>query len=65
MHFHFLCLQKVPLEAVDHSWQFERSLAELIIMICPFAPMFACELWTGLATVANKTSQFDWVQWIV
>ena len=61
MHFCVLLLQKIPQEAVSHSRQFERSLAELVIMICPFAPMFASELWTGLATVADRTSQFDWV----
>jgi len=44
------------------SRQYERSVADLIIMMCSFAPMFACELWSGLASVADKTSsQFDWV----
>jgi len=31
-------------------------------MICPFAPMFASELWTALSAFANKTPQFDWVR---
>lgn len=47
---------------IGHSQQYERSVAELVVMISPFAPMFACELWTGFVTVAHKTSQFDWVR---
>jgi len=31
-------------------------------MICPFAPMFASELWTALSAFANKTPQFNWVR---
>ena len=50
------------MEALRHSRQYQRSVAELIVMICPFAPMFASELWSGLATVADKMSQFDWVR---
>ena len=42
------------------SSQYERSVADLVIMICPFAPMFASELWAGLSSVA-RSSQFDWV----
>ena len=58
-------MQKVPVEAVGESRQYERAVAELVLMISPFAPMFASELWTGLATVADKLPQFDWVRYVV
>lgn len=52
----------MPSEAVCHSPQYERSVADLVIMLGPYAPMFASELWTGLASVARSTSYFDWVR---
>jgi len=53
------------LETAGVSCEYERSLADLVIMISPFAPMFASELWSALAAVANKTSQYDWVRIIL
>jgi leucyl-tRNA synthetase len=56
-------MKKLPRSVVSHSQQYERLLAELVIMISPFAPMFACELWSGLASVLRDkmtNKQFDW-----
>jgi len=47
-------LKKVPKAAIGSSVQFEKSLAELVIMISPFAPMFASELWNGMASASRK-----------
>lgn len=53
-------LMKYPKSAISSSVQFERSLLELVIMLSPFAPMFASELWSGLASVPNKSDLFQW-----
>ncbi|KYN10120.1 putative leucyl-tRNA synthetase, mitochondrial [Trachymyrmex cornetzi] len=39
-------LRKVDLECLRKSREFERALAVQIIMLAPFAPHFASELWT-------------------
>lgn len=54
-------LQKVSADGICNSFEFERSLAELVVMLYPFAPMFANELWSGLASVASRNINFQWV----
>jgi len=53
------CLQKVPAAVAVSSHQYERALADLVIMLAPFAPMFASELWAGLYSVKNETTSSD------
>lgn len=38
-------LRKVSIECLKKSREFERALAVQIIMLAPFAPHFASELW--------------------
>lgn len=53
-------LRKVSADGICNSFEFERSLAELVVMLYPFAPMFASELWSGLASVASRNVNFQW-----
>ncbi|KAK3584562.1 hypothetical protein CHS0354_030569 [Potamilus streckersoni] len=53
-------LTKFPEFLMGHSIQFERALADLIIMTAPFAPSFASELWTGMASVASRKTEHNW-----
>ena len=43
---------------------FERAMADIIIMLFPFAPMFAAEMWQGLASAPwhypQSDAYFDW-----
>ena len=42
--------------------QFERALCDLIIMVAPFAPHFASELWRGVTSAPNRLNNYDWVR---
>lgn len=53
-------LKKAPAEVMRGSDQFERALGDLIIMVSPFAPHFASELWKGVASAPNKLNNYDW-----
>lgn len=45
-----------------HSVEYERALAMQIVALCPLAPHFAAELWTGLQSLPRllTTQEFDW-----
>lgn len=43
-------LRKVALKSLTHSPEYERTLATQIIMLAPFAPRFASELWAGFCS---------------
>ena len=47
-------LQKIVPDHVPHSYEFERAVADLIIMVSPFAPSFASELWAGVQSVRAR-----------
>ncbi|XP_056009191.1 probable leucine--tRNA ligase, mitochondrial isoform X2 [Ostrea edulis] len=51
-------LKAVPDEAKLVSREYERCLADMIIIIAPFAPSFGEELWAGLSSVARTTEYF-------
>lgn len=53
-------LQGVPDEAKHISKEYEKCLADMVIMIAPFAPSFAEELWVGLSSVA-RSGDYLWV----
>ncbi|XP_055955950.1 leucine--tRNA ligase, mitochondrial [Patella vulgata] len=54
-------LKKCPHGIMYESYEFERSLCDLIIMISPFVPMFASEVWTALTSVARQTDHiYQW-----
>lgn len=38
---------------------FERAMADTIIMLFPFAPMFAAEMWRGFASASWHYAEFD------
>ncbi|EZA55183.1 putative leucyl-tRNA synthetase, mitochondrial [Ooceraea biroi] len=46
-------LRKVSKECSRKSLQYERALAAQIIMLAPFAPHFAAELWANFCSVKN------------
>ncbi|KAK0082807.1 hypothetical protein PV326_007021 [Microctonus aethiopoides] len=43
-------LRKVSVKCLTHSREYERALATQIIMLAPFAPRFASELWAGFCS---------------
>lgn len=47
-------IKGVPDEAKHISKEYEKCLADMVIMIAPFAPSFAEELWVGLSSVARS-----------
>ncbi|KAL5021562.1 hypothetical protein ScPMuIL_000717 [Solemya velum] len=53
-------LKKVPVDYIGTSPQFSRAVTDLVIMISPFAPHFASELWAGLADCADHESLYIW-----
>ena len=56
------CFQKVPSDVLSESFEFERALADLILMVAPIAPHFTSELWAGLRSTAIHTKQlYQWV----
>lgn len=52
MHVLSNVLRKLSEADMGRSPAFERAMADLTIMISPIAPMFASELWRGLASAA-------------
>jgi leucyl-tRNA synthetase len=52
----------VPDEAKRVSREYEKCLADMIIIIAPFAPSFGEELWAGLSSVARST-EYLWVNY--
>ena len=55
------CFQDFPVGAISQSEEYERALCDLIIMMAPFAPMLASELWAGVQTVPHKCTHYKWV----
>ena len=61
-------LKKVPPNLMEDSVQLRRILREVMIMLFPFAPHFASELWSGAMSVpvmaeeANRRPlwEMDW-----
>ncbi|XP_059473924.1 leucine--tRNA ligase, mitochondrial isoform X2 [Neocloeon triangulifer] len=54
-------LRRTPKKLITLSTQFQRALALQLILIAPFAPHFASELWAVLALATSiKTNEFDW-----
>ncbi|ESO93051.1 hypothetical protein LOTGIDRAFT_216293 [Lottia gigantea] len=54
-------LKKCPPGIMRNCEEFERCLADLIIMLAPFSPMFACEYWAGVSSTVNFThSLYQW-----
>merc|ERR1740137_346847 len=39
---------------------FERALADAVIMLAPFAPLMASEMWAGMQSVAPSSDSHDW-----
>ncbi|XP_041376223.1 probable leucine--tRNA ligase, mitochondrial isoform X2 [Gigantopelta aegis] len=54
-------LKKVPPAVLSESLEFERALADLILMVAPVAPHFTSELWAGLgSTVIHTKDMYQW-----
>lgn len=52
----------MPSDVVCRGHQYERALRDLIIMMAPVVPHFACELWERLVkTPGNMSQDIDWV----
>ncbi|TMS10712.1 putative leucine--tRNA ligase, mitochondrial [Larimichthys crocea] len=49
-------LSSATARVVQHSVEFEESLAALVMMTAPMAPHLASELWAGLCQVKNPLS---------
>ena len=62
-----LC-RKLEEKEMGISLAFERAMADMIIMLFPFAPMFAAEMWQGLASAPWHYPQldayFDWQKYV-
>lgn len=56
-----MLFQKVPVDILPHCKSSEAVLADFVIMLSPFAPCFAEELWSGLRSVATNTQLYKWV----
>ena len=48
------------------SLEYERSLAQLLLMSAPLAPHLACEMWEQMGLVIGaqpaKEGEFNWVR---
>ena len=54
--------QKIPADHVSWSYEFERAVADLVVMVSPFAPNFASELWAGLQSISSRLKpDYNWV----
>ena len=51
--FLILSIRKVSIECMKKSREYERALAAQIIMLAPFAPHFASELWSAFSTAKH------------
>lgn len=40
---------------------YEQAMADFIILLSPFSPSFASELWSGLTSVPSLSSLYRWV----
>lgn len=63
-HLILFTIQKVPpkhLQLID-SFEYERAMAALIVMLSPLAPHFASELWSVFVDNARRLSTD--VQWV-
>ena len=55
-------LTKTSDDVVRLSLVFERALCSLCVMVAPFAPHVASEMWRGIAGVSQKKTTFDMVK---
>ncbi|XP_074645241.1 putative leucine--tRNA ligase, mitochondrial isoform X2 [Tubulanus polymorphus] len=53
-------LKKAPFDIVRCSEEYERALCDLVIMLAPFSPCFASELWSGISSVPVKFNDYKW-----
>ena len=57
-------MRKLDEREMGVSPAFERSMADMIIILFPFAPMFSAEMWRGFASAPwhypQLTDHFDW-----
>ena len=58
----FNLFQSFPDDAIGQSFEFERALCDLIILMSPFAPMFASELWRGVVNVQHMCRHYKRVR---
>ena len=56
--------RKLEEKEMGVSLAFERAMADMIIMLFPFAPMFAAEMWQGFASAPwhypELSAKYDW-----
>lgn len=54
----------MPETVIKYSAEYERSIFSLLIVIAPFAPNFASELWSKFLSIPNRIdhteSEIDW-----
>ena len=58
----FNLFQSFPDDAIGQSFEFERALCDLIILMSPFAPMFASELWRRVVNVQHMCTHYKRVR---
>lgn len=60
-------LRKASRDVIALSEEYEKTLGAFIIMLAPFAPHFASELWSGFAECPNRINlaSFDWTRGVL
>lgn len=59
-------IRRAPPDVVCFGKQYERALSAQIIMLAPFAPHFASELWSRFISAPNRvTKKSDYINWNV
>lgn len=57
-------IRRVSPDVMAHGEQYERALSAQIIMLAPFAPHFASELWSRFITAPNRVNEkSEYIRW--
>lgn len=57
-------IRRATPDVVAFSEQYERAISAQIIMLAPFAPHFASELWSRFVTAPNRVKEYsDYIDW--
>lgn len=57
-------IRRASPDVIAHGEQYERALSAQIIMLAPFAPHFASELWSRFITAPNRVNEkSEYIRW--
>lgn len=57
-------IRRASPDVMAHGEQYERALSAQIIMLAPFAPHFASELWSRFITAPNRANEkSEYIRW--